>query len=115
MLGMVAQYNTGHKPQRSATLETGAATAVKQPRLTLRATQSIQGYCVLPLTAEPVAQPPGQPEQPVQSAQRTHDDLLREAEAHRALAELFPHLKLNALRAIQDLFPLQAARNAALH
>ena len=40
---------------------------------------------------------------------------MREAEAQRALAELFPHLKPSALRAIQDLFPLQAARNAALH
>jgi hypothetical protein len=40
------------------------------------------------------------------------DELLREAEAHRALAELFPHLKLDALRAIQDLFPLNARRNA---
>ena len=36
------------------------------------------------------------------------DELLREAEAQRALAELFPHLKRDALRAIQDLFPLQA-------
>jgi len=36
------------------------------------------------------------------------EDLLREAEAQRALAELFPHLKLDALRAIQDLFPLAA-------
>jgi hypothetical protein len=36
------------------------------------------------------------------------DELLREAEAHRALADLFPHLKLDALRAIQDLFPLNA-------
>ena len=35
-------------------------------------------------------------------------DLLREAEAQCALAELFPHLKLEALRAIQELFPLQA-------
>ena len=35
-------------------------------------------------------------------------EVLREAEAQRALAELFPHLKLAALRAIQDLFPLQA-------
>lgn len=32
--------------------------------------------------------------------------LLREAEAHRALAELFPHLQPEALRAIQALFPL---------
>jgi hypothetical protein len=45
------------------------------------------------------------------------DELLREAEAQRALAELFPHLKLDALRAIQDLFPLhaQARAQAALH
>ncbi len=45
-------------------------------------------------------------------------DLLQEAEAQRALAELFPHLKLDALRAIQDLFPLQAqarAQQAAAH
>lgn len=34
-----------------------------------------------------------------------HDALLREAEAQRALAELFPHLQPGALRAIQDLFP----------
>jgi hypothetical protein len=32
--------------------------------------------------------------------------LLREAEAQRALAELFPHLQPDALRAIQALFPL---------
>ncbi len=46
------------------------------------------------------------------------DDLLQEAEAQRALAELFPHLKLDALRAIQDLFPLHArarAQQAAAH
>ncbi|MDO9093346.1 MAG: hypothetical protein Q8R98_07965 [Rubrivivax sp.] len=43
-----------------------------------------------------------------QQAQRAREELLREAEAHRALAELFPHLKLDALRAIQDLFPLNA-------
>ncbi len=35
-------------------------------------------------------------------------ELLREAEAQQALAELFPHLQLDALRAIQELFPLQA-------
>jgi hypothetical protein len=40
-------------------------------------------------------------------AQEPPSDLLREAEAQRALAELFPHLKLDALRAIQELFPLQ--------
>ena len=34
------------------------------------------------------------------------DELLREAEAQRALADLFPHLKIDALRAIQDLFPM---------
>jgi hypothetical protein len=33
-------------------------------------------------------------------------NLVAEAEAQRALAELFPHLKLDALRAIQELFPL---------
>jgi hypothetical protein len=37
-------------------------------------------------------------------------ELLAEAEAQRALAELFPHLKLDALRAIQDLFPLARRR-----
>jgi len=44
----------------------------------------------------------------VKPAQVAREELLREAEAHRALAELFPHLKLDALRAIQDLFPLNA-------
>jgi hypothetical protein len=38
------------------------------------------------------------------------DALLREAEAQRALAELFPHLQIDALRAIQELFPLKAGR-----
>ncbi len=37
---------------------------------------------------------------------RSRDALLREAEAQRALAELFPHMQFDALRAIQDLFPL---------
>lgn len=67
------------------------------------------GIPVLLLDVQPAVRPSGQP------AQACKNDLLREAEAQRALAELFPHLKLSALRAIQDLFPLQAARNAALH
>jgi hypothetical protein len=43
---------------------------------------------------------------------QAQDALLREAEAHRALADLFPHLQLDALRAIQDLFPVKARREA---
>ncbi len=42
------------------------------------------------------------------AASQGASDLLREAEAQCALAELFPHLKLDALRAIQELFPVQA-------
>ncbi len=47
-------------------------------------------------------------------------ELVQEAEAQRALAELFPHLQLQALRAIQELFPLAqqpmpAANDAQLH
>ena len=68
---------------------------------------------MFPFDAQAVDRQPVQPSQPVQQAQPV--DVLREAEAHQALAELFPHLKLDALRAIQDLFPLQAARNAVLH
>ncbi|MCE2908644.1 MAG: hypothetical protein ACK5Y8_04305 [Betaproteobacteria bacterium] len=41
------------------------------------------------------------------------DALLREAEAQRALAELFPHLEPEALRAIQALFPLARRHDAA--
>ena len=73
---------------------------------------------MFPFDVQPVdRQPsqPSQPSQPLQAAARARSELLREAEAHQALAELFPHLKLDALRAIQDLFPLQAARNAVLH
>jgi hypothetical protein len=44
------------------------------------------------------------------SPDRRAAELLAEAEAQRALAELFPHLKLDALRAIQDLFPLARRR-----
>ena len=51
---------------------------------------------------------------PAVIARDGQDALLREAEAHRALAELFPHLKLDALRAIQDLFPLNAQRQVPL-
>ena len=47
------------------------------------------------------------------TAREAQVDLLREAEAQRALADLFPHLKLDALRAIQDLFPLNARRQQA--
>ena len=47
------------------------------------------------------------------AARSARDELLREAEAQRALAELFPHLKLHALRAIQDLFPLHAQSQRA--
>ena len=49
---------------------------------------------------------------PAVASHPARDELLREAEAHRALAELFPHLKLDALRAIQALFPLNARRVA---
>lgn len=38
-------------------------------------------------------------------------ELIREAEAQRALAELFPHLKLDALRAVLDLFPAKPPGN----
>ncbi len=48
------------------------------------------------------------------------ESLLREAEAQRALAELFPHLQPDAMRAIQALFPLartgrDAANDATAH
>ena len=56
-----------------------------------------------------------QPSPPVRQAAPDFVEVLREAEAHQALAELFPHLKLSAMRAIQDLFPLNASRNAVWH
>ena len=56
---------------------------------------------MLPITTAPPAVHPAR------------EELLREAEAQRALAELFPHLKLHALRAIQDLFPLHAQSQRA--
>lgn len=40
-------------------------------------------------------------------------ELVQEAEAHRALAELFPHLQLQALRAIQELFPVAQQQSGA--
>ena len=46
--------------------------------------------------------------QPRATQALVREELLREAEAQRALAELFPHLKIDALRAIQELFPLAA-------
>jgi hypothetical protein len=60
--------------------------------------------------AAAVQPPPGRSR--ADSAGRPHEALLREAEAQRALAELFPHLQPEALRAIQALFPL-AQRGAA--
>ena len=51
---------------------------------------------------------------PVSAVRNSRDALLREAEAQRALADLFPHLKLDALRAIQDLFPLARERAEVL-
>lgn len=58
------------------------------------------------MSFSPTAPAPG-------SADRlAQDALVREAEAHRALAELFPHLQLDALRAIQELFPVKARREA---
>ena len=64
---------------------------------------------MLRLNVHPPVRAAGQP------GKVSQDDLLREAEAQRALADLFPHLKLDALRAIQELFPMQAALNAGLH
>lgn len=70
----------------------------------------------MPHTAAPNA--PGRPR--AAADERAREALLREAEAQRALAELFPHMQLDALRAIQDLFPLaqrsgHAANEAAAH
>jgi hypothetical protein len=48
---------------------------------------------------------------PARDLAAADEALLREAEAQRALAELFPHLQPDALRAIQALFPL--ARHGA--
>lgn len=61
-------------------------------------------------TASSITEPPvfGATGSPGAARFASRDELLREAEAQRALAELFPHLKLDALRAIQDLFPVHA-------
>lgn len=69
-----------------------------------------------PATVAPA--PPGRVRAPGLAA--ADDALLREAEAQRALAELFPHLQPDALRAIQALFPLArhgvtANREASAH
>jgi hypothetical protein len=69
-------------------------------------TKKTQGFTLLPITTA------------THTLHPAREELLREAEAQRALAELFPHLKLNALRAIQDLFPLHAQSQreaAAMH
>ena len=105
----------GRFRRRHTTLETGAGTRVKQQGKTLGASTQVQGRTVFPFDAQVVDRQPSQPVQAALTATATPVDVLREAEAHQALAELFPHLKLDALRAIQDLFPLQAARNALLH
>ena len=113
--------------------------AVKQQRQTLHADQQAQGRSVFPFDVQPAEVQPSQqlrqaaPQQPrmlslthpqtqpqtlpsVQpEIQAAPADVLREAEAQQALAELFPHLKLHALRAIQDLFPLRAARKDFWH
>ena len=62
----------------------------------------------LPRTATPAAVATPAALSPANARPSPSDELLREAEAQRALAELFPHLKLDALRAIQELFPLHA-------
>lgn len=60
----------------------------------------------------PAAAQPSAADRPrVRGRSEPRDALLREAEAQRALAELFPHLQPDAMRAIQALFPL--ARSAA--
>jgi hypothetical protein len=70
-----------------------------------------------PTTLRPQQHHPQEPDvslklaAPAVAPHAARDELLREAEAHRALAELFPHLKLDALRAIQELFPLNAQRS----
>lgn len=54
----------------------------------------------------------------VSSGAPRRSELVQEAEAQRALAELFPHLQLQALRAIQELFPVarqQAGADARVH
>jgi hypothetical protein len=50
---------------------------------------------------------------PRPEASSRREALLREAEAQRALAELFPHMQREAMRAIQDLFPLVRQAEAA--
>ena len=64
---------------------------------------------MFPFDAPPAV---AQPNQPARRAGPAAADMLRDAEAHQALADLFPHLKLSALRAIQDLFPLQRGRGS---
>jgi hypothetical protein len=79
---------------------------LKQPIVTVRLHKYTAQEPALPRNHFAPASPP--------AAQGAREELLREAEAHSALAELFPHLKLDALRAIQDLFPLNAQRSADL-
>ena len=45
-----------------------------------------------------------------QHPQPGHSDPVHEADALHALTELFPHLKLAALQALRELFPLGPLR-----
>jgi hypothetical protein len=62
----------------------------------------------------PHAAPPAPSRRQARGRSAPREALLQEAEAQRALAELFPELQKQALRAIQDLFPLaRRGRSAA--
>lgn len=63
---------------------------------------------LLPRTANPAAVATPAAASPATAGRSPSDELLREAEAQHALAALFPQLKLDALRAVQELFPLHA-------
>ncbi len=97
---------------RCTTHETDNGTVVKPPGRTLHPSPQAQGRKVFPFDIQAVDP---QPSQPLRQAAPAPVVVLREAEAHQALADLLPHLQLSALRAIPDLFPLKAERNAVWH